>query len=92
MEQLSFQGWTPTVGQWKLKVRPFFFALAETTTTFTKDMGILVMRGRLMTDDFKLRPRAEKWIKAIKSMYKAVDYIPTPAKPQATEIGGFKMM
>ena len=33
------------------------------------DMGILVSRGRMMTDDFKLTPRAKNWIKAIKSKY-----------------------
>jgi hypothetical protein len=33
------------------------------------DMGILVVRGRLMTDDFKLTPRAKTWIDAIHSMY-----------------------
>jgi len=72
----------------------FFLRISRNDDYFYEgaDMGILVMRGRLMTDDFKLRARAEKWIKAIKSMYKAVDYMPTPAKPQAAEIGGFKMM
>lgn len=33
------------------------------------DMGILVMRGRLMTDDFKLTNRAKKWIAAIHERY-----------------------
>jgi hypothetical protein len=35
------------------------------------DMGILVMRGRLMSDDFKLQERAQRWIKAIRHQYKA---------------------
>ena len=35
------------------------------------DMGILVTRGRMMTDDFKLNHRAKQWIKAIRSQYKA---------------------
>lgn len=35
------------------------------------DMGILVSRGRMMTDDFKLTPRAKAWIKAIRSKYSA---------------------
>ncbi len=57
------------------------------------DMGILVMRGRLMTDDFKLTQRAKKWIKAIHSNYKS---IPT-AQPEAIEekvadAGGFKIL
>jgi hypothetical protein len=33
------------------------------------DMGILVSRGRMMTDDFKLNARAKKWIKAIHAKY-----------------------
>ncbi len=33
------------------------------------DMGILVSRGRMMTDDFKLTPRAKSWINAIHANY-----------------------
>jgi biotin carboxylase len=33
------------------------------------DMGILVSRGRMMTDDFELTERANKWIKGIQSQY-----------------------
>ncbi len=33
------------------------------------DMGILVSRGRMMTNDFKLTPRAKNWIHAIRSKY-----------------------
>ena len=33
------------------------------------DMGILVCRGRMMTDDFQLKDRAKTWIKAIHSQY-----------------------
>ena len=33
------------------------------------DMGILVARGRMMTDDFKLTKRAKTWIEAIRSKY-----------------------
>jgi len=56
------------------------------------DMGILVMRGRLMTDDFKLTERAKKWIDAIRSNYKSEaphDYFRGKDK---SEIAGFKMM
>ncbi|WP_299460515.1 biotin carboxylase [uncultured Microscilla sp.] len=35
------------------------------------DMGILVSRGRMMTNDFKLTPKAKGWINAIKSQYSA---------------------
>ena len=57
------------------------------------DIGILVMRGRFMTDDFKLTSRANAWINAIRSKYKAK----TPGnlkkvESQVAEIGGFKMM
>ena len=33
------------------------------------DMGILVSRGRMMTDDFKLNGRAKNWINAIRNKY-----------------------
>lgn len=33
------------------------------------DMGILVSRGRMMTDEFKLNNRAKQWINAIRSKY-----------------------
>lgn len=57
------------------------------------DMGILVMRGRLMTDDFKLTQRAKTWIDAIHANYQS---IPT-AQPEAmmekvAETGGFKFL
>jgi len=35
------------------------------------DMGILVARGRMMTDDFELTNRAKNWIKNIRSKYKS---------------------
>lgn len=57
------------------------------------DMGILVMRGRLMTDEFQLTPRAKKWIKAIHNHYQSVP----PAQPEQIEVkvadaGGFKFL
>ena len=58
------------------------------------DMGILVMRGRMMTDDFELTQRSEKWLKAIRDQYKSV--VPgaqsTVGEPHLLEVGGFKMM
>ncbi len=56
------------------------------------DLGILVMRGRLMTDDFKLKKRAEKWIDAIRSKFKAKPFESLPTQNSGTEIGGFKML
>ena len=35
------------------------------------DLGILILRGRLMTNDFQLTPRAKKWIREIRLRYKA---------------------
>jgi hypothetical protein len=56
------------------------------------DMGILVMRGRLMTNEFKLTGRAINWIDAIRNLYKSEaphDYFKTREK---VGIAGFKMM
>lgn len=70
----------------------FFLRISRKDDYFYEgaDMGILVMRGRLMTNDFTLNVRASKWINAIKSLYKAEDYV--PAKKEMIEIGGFKMI
>lgn len=59
------------------------------------DMGILVLRGRLMTDDFELKDRAKIWIDAMKGKYASID--PSAEQRQEVEaeiaeIGGFKMM
>ena len=57
------------------------------------DMGILVVRGRLMTDKFELTERARKWIRGIRVLFEAEepDNLPQLEKRTA-EIGGFKMM
>jgi hypothetical protein len=73
----------------------FFLRISRANDYFYEgaDMGILVMRGRLMTDDFQLRPRAINWINAIKRSYAAVPFTaPKTPRAEATEIGGFKMM
>lgn len=71
----------------------FFLRISRANDYFYEgaDMGILVMRGRLMTDDFKLKPRAIGWINAIKGLYKATPFTAT-TQPEKAEIGGFKMM
>lgn len=57
------------------------------------DMGILVMRGRMMTDDFQLNDRARMWIEATRNEYEAVEPTELPSQgKQVAEIGGFKMM
>jgi hypothetical protein len=57
------------------------------------DMGILVMRGRQMDDDFVLLERAKRWIKAIRLNYKA-DIIDMSAlsEQDLAELENFKMM
>ncbi|MDH5628301.1 MAG: biotin carboxylase, partial [Candidatus Krumholzibacteria bacterium] len=57
------------------------------------DMGILVMRDRLMTNDFKLTDRARRWIDAIRASYRAE----APSNHQAIanqirDAAEFKMM
>ncbi len=58
------------------------------------DMGILVMRGRTMTDDFELTERSRKWLAAIRAQYKseAAGATSDSTEPHALEIGAFKMM
>lgn len=72
----------------------FFLRISRKDDYFYEgaDMGILVMRGRMMTDEFKMVPRALKWIDAIKGLYTAEDYIPVGSNAEAVEIGGFKMI
>ncbi len=73
----------------------FFLRISRSNDYFYEgaDMGILVMRGRLMTDDFKLKSRAINWINAIKGLYKSAPLTATAApQPEMVEIGGFKMM
>ena len=57
------------------------------------DLGILVMRGRLMTDDFQLTKRAQTWIEGIRSLYKA-DLLENYGTEEdlLLETGGFKMI
>ena len=59
------------------------------------DLGILITRGRLMTDDFELTERAKAWTKGITSHYKAVsldeaENAPTPTVSLTD--GAFKIL
>ncbi|MBI1925864.1 hypothetical protein HYR99_16640 [Candidatus Poribacteria bacterium] len=57
------------------------------------DLGILVTRGRLMTDNFQLNERAKAWIRGIRSHFEAQE--PTEINVEAqvpAEIGSFKML
>lgn len=56
------------------------------------DIGILVMRGRMMTDDFQLTSRAKKWLAAIRREYKSVVPGERSGEAHPMEIGHFKMV
>ena len=54
-------------------------------------MGILVMRGRMMTDDFQLTERSKKWAHGHPCQFKSV----APGQrhnghEHMLEVGGFK--
>ena len=51
------------------------------------DLGILVTRGRSMTDSFQLTSRSKKWIDGIKALYSA-----KPLPSLATTEGAFKIL
>jgi len=57
------------------------------------DLGILVMRGRLMSDDFKLSVRAKRWIRALRAQYQS-DIIDAGllTEEDFLEAGDFKML
>ena len=58
------------------------------------DMGILVMRGRMMTDEFQLTERSKKWLAAIRTQFKSVapGAHGSNGHEHMLEIGGFKLM
>ena len=55
------------------------------------DLGILVLRGRAMTENFKLNPRARSWIKGILTHYQAKS-LPKAQLASAPAAGAFKIM
>jgi len=57
------------------------------------DLGILVMRGRLMSDDFKLSERAKRWIKGLRAQYRSEIIDPgLLTEEDLLEADGFKML
>ena len=59
------------------------------------DLGILITRGRLMTDDFELNDRARAWIDGIAGMYTgmSLDEVQNaPVPPVSLEDGAFKIL
>lgn len=57
------------------------------------DLGILVLRGRLMSDDFQLSERGKRWIKALRDHYRS-DIIDAGSLDinELYAADGFKMM
>ena len=55
------------------------------------DLGILILRGRAMNDDFTLNDRARTWIKGITSHYQAKP-LATAELAAAPEASAFKML
>lgn len=73
----------------------FFLRIAEKGKYLYEgaDMGILVMRGRLMTDNFTLTDRAKKWISAIHDHY--ITEIPDETEELdeiTSDLTGFKLV
>lgn len=57
------------------------------------DMGILVMRGRLMTDDFELTERAREWIATIHERYVTRDPADADVPNESMSVlSGFKLI
>ena len=54
------------------------------------DLGILITRGRLMTDDFGLNERARRWIRGLKACYEAKPL--SAAVEPHPEPGAFKIL
>jgi hypothetical protein len=75
--------------------RAFFLRIAKEGDYFYEgaDLGILVMPGRAMTDDFQLTDNAKGWIHAIRSQYAA-----QPIEPEQVQVhpgaksGALKML
>lgn len=55
------------------------------------DLGILVTRGRLMTDHFTLNPRARAWLAGIQRHFRARPLLPAGGHTRL-EPGAFKML
>jgi len=58
------------------------------------DLGILITRGRLMTDDFQLNERAHAWIDGLRACYRGQSLAEAQVEsaPVALEVGAFKIL
>jgi len=79
--------------------RAFFLRIAKEGDYLYEgaDMGILVTRGRLMDDRFRLGARAKSWTNAVRSEFHSRPFEPAvaPAVPvpmHTAEVGGFKLL
>lgn len=73
----------------------FFLQITQKDGYFYEgaDLGILVLRGRLMSDDFKLSLRGKRWIRALRTQYKADMIDPgLLTEKDLFDPDGFKMM
>lgn len=71
----------------------FYFQITQEDGYFYEgaDIGILIMKGRLMTDDFQLTKRAKTWIEAIRYLHKA-DVLENYGQEELLEEGNFKII
>jgi len=76
--------------------RAFFLRIAKEGDWFYEgaDLGILVTPGRLMTNSFRLTPRAKAWAQGIKDHYLPGRATATAAAERAkqAEVAGFKLL
>lgn len=75
--------------------RAFFLRIAKEGDYFYEgaDLGILVMPGRAMDDEFRLTPMAKAWIGALRAQYAAQGINPEAVKVHpGAKSGGFKML
>lgn len=75
--------------------RAFFLRIAKEGDYFYEgaDLGILVMPGRAMDDEFRLTDMAKSWIHAIRAQYAAQSIDPAKvAVHPGAKSGGFKML
>ncbi len=60
------------------------------------DLGILITRGRLMTDDFELNERARLWIDGIRNSYSSIELSDSQVElaysPTSLTAGAFKIL
>jgi biotin carboxylase len=76
--------------------RAFFLRIAKEGDYLYEgaDVGILVVRGRLMDDRFRLTRRAKAWINAVRSEYasRPLTGRDADAAEHKAEVGGFKLL